>query len=669
MNIKIESVSKKEESIFDAPLSSTIITQQEILNSGVTSIMEALRLAPGMIVREQSPGNFDVHLRGFDAVPPNSTFVTSSNTLTLVMIDGRPVYNYFAGGTFWETLPIGLSDVEKIEIVRGPSAALYGPNAATGVVNIITQKASKAGGSFTANIAEGEHHSRIITGSLGYRHKDVGIKLSANYQRKNRQETEYYELYRDIYVSNPSDLYTYTPRPMSNANEKFPEPNLSLEKYGVNTFINFTPSDDISFDLSLGIQDSRSQKVYIDNNATVFNTFDSETKYADLKAKIFGFSGQISYLTGQQEPLGIPRWPFDFSTLDILLEYDYQGSNFDLRPGVSWRKALYDAGFIGGEQELNAIAAFLRAEYRPSEQWRFIAAIRADKHNYPDDIYPSFQFATTFKLNQDNILRAVYARAARSPAMYPTYLDFKFEADRPTSNTYFHYSGNNELDLTVMDMIEFGYRKNLSNLFLLDVETFYNFVRDFYGTGTMEKSVTQVDDKTFRRTITEQQNLDLKAEQYGVTLALSYTGSKSFWAKIFGTIQYTKLTDHASDIYMEEFGEYTLEDRKHDGTPLFYGGIDINYRPLRKWNLNSNAYFYTSNTYEYKSVNAKGGGRRIPVFETESKFILNTKVSYNISKHASFYLNARNLLNNTSQEFAWTDRIGRTFLFGLNVGY
>ena len=247
LDIRIESVSKKEESGFDTPLSSTVITRQEILNSGATSITEALRLAPGMIVREHSPGNFGIHIRGFDNVPPNNTFIMSANTLTLVMIDSRPVYNYFSGGTFWETLPADLADVEKIEIIRGPSAALYGPNAASGVVNIITRKAEKAGTSFSADIAAGEHHSRSGAGALEYRPDDrFGMRLSASHRRRNRQETEYYELYRDIYVSAPSELYTYTPRPLSNSDGKFPDPDLSLEKYGANAFMNFRLGRSIS---------------------------------------------------------------------------------------------------------------------------------------------------------------------------------------------------------------------------------------------------------------------------------------------------------------------------------------------------------------------------------------------------------------------------------------
>ena len=142
MKIEIVSASKKAESTFDAPLSSTVVTKSEIEASGVTTIEEALRLVPGMIVREETNGNFDTHIRGNDNLPPGNFTFFSMNNMTLVMIDGRPVYNYANGGTFWETLPISLVDVERIEVVRGPSTALYGPNAVTGVINIITNKSS-----------------------------------------------------------------------------------------------------------------------------------------------------------------------------------------------------------------------------------------------------------------------------------------------------------------------------------------------------------------------------------------------------------------------------------------------------------------------------------------------------------------------------------------------
>ncbi|NJK85337.1 MAG: Plug domain-containing protein [Bacteroidales bacterium] len=140
LNKDVTSASKRAEKSIHSPLSTTVISKEEIEASGATSIPEALRLVPGMIVREKTPGNYDVHIRGNDNVPPKNMFLYSENMMSLVMIDNRPVYNYSFGGTFWETLPVDLNDVERIEVIRGPSSALYGPNAVNGVINIITKR-------------------------------------------------------------------------------------------------------------------------------------------------------------------------------------------------------------------------------------------------------------------------------------------------------------------------------------------------------------------------------------------------------------------------------------------------------------------------------------------------------------------------------------------------
>lgn len=132
LNQKVSIASKESESLFEAPFSTSVITKEDIQKAGSTSLMEALRLIPGLIVREQTNGNYNIHIRGGENVQQNTVFATSANTTTLVMVDNRPVYNYYQGGTFWESIPIDLNDIERIEFVRGASSAMYGPNAVSG---------------------------------------------------------------------------------------------------------------------------------------------------------------------------------------------------------------------------------------------------------------------------------------------------------------------------------------------------------------------------------------------------------------------------------------------------------------------------------------------------------------------------------------------------------
>ncbi len=98
LNKDVTSASKSEKNLFDSSLSTTVLTQEKITGSGATSIEEALKLVPGIIVREKTNGNYDVQIRGGQTIPMNNMLIYSENTTTLVMIDGRPVFNYGMGG-------------------------------------------------------------------------------------------------------------------------------------------------------------------------------------------------------------------------------------------------------------------------------------------------------------------------------------------------------------------------------------------------------------------------------------------------------------------------------------------------------------------------------------------------------------------------------------------
>jgi iron complex outermembrane receptor protein len=257
MNVPINSASKKDETLFDAPLSSYTITRGDIDKSGATSIMEALRLAPGVIVREQTNGVYDIHLRGLDNILRTSQDYTKSNLTTLVMIDNRPVFNHNLGGTFWEALPVDLNDVERIEIIRGPSAPLFGPNAVTGVINIITKRIEKDGIYTNASVSGGNVGTTIANGAFGVRtNEKFNFIISGNYQKRERFDSKYYNPATDDYASAIEVFPT-------SANRRFPDPELAVDKWGVNAFLNYAPQEKVNFDLSFGLQDASTQKNFL----------------------------------------------------------------------------------------------------------------------------------------------------------------------------------------------------------------------------------------------------------------------------------------------------------------------------------------------------------------------------------------------------------------------
>jgi iron complex outermembrane receptor protein len=137
MKIQVTSVSKRPEKLSDAAAAIYVITSEDIRRSGVTSIPEALRLAPGLEVARQDSHTWAISSRGF-----NDEF---ANQL-LVLIDGRSVYTPLFAGVYWDVQDLALEDLERIEVIRGPGASLWGANAVNGVINITTKKAKDTQG-------------------------------------------------------------------------------------------------------------------------------------------------------------------------------------------------------------------------------------------------------------------------------------------------------------------------------------------------------------------------------------------------------------------------------------------------------------------------------------------------------------------------------------------
>jgi iron complex outermembrane receptor protein len=132
MTLKVTSVGKKPEKLSDAAAAIYVITQEDIRRSGVTSIPEALRLAPGLEVARQDAHTWAISSRGF-----NDEF---ANQL-LVLIDGRSVYTPLFAGVYWDVQDLLLEDIDRIEVIRGPGASLWGANAVNGVINITSKRA------------------------------------------------------------------------------------------------------------------------------------------------------------------------------------------------------------------------------------------------------------------------------------------------------------------------------------------------------------------------------------------------------------------------------------------------------------------------------------------------------------------------------------------------
>jgi iron complex outermembrane recepter protein len=137
--VKVTSAARRPEPLANASTAITFISREDIRRSGASNLPEALRLLPGLAVFQAGTRDWAVSARGFHQ--------QSSNKM-LVLIDGRVVYSPIFAGVFWDVQRVPLETIERIELIRGPGAALWGANAVNGVINVVTRPAGETSGGF-----------------------------------------------------------------------------------------------------------------------------------------------------------------------------------------------------------------------------------------------------------------------------------------------------------------------------------------------------------------------------------------------------------------------------------------------------------------------------------------------------------------------------------------
>ncbi len=150
-NLRVTTAALRPERYSDTPASIYVIRGEDIRRAGATSLPEALRLAPNLEVAQVSASSYAITARGFENVVTNKL---------LVLLDGRTLYTTVLSGVLWDAQDVMLDDVDRIEVISGPGAALYGANAFAGVINIITRSAADTQGArITAGASDVERNA------------------------------------------------------------------------------------------------------------------------------------------------------------------------------------------------------------------------------------------------------------------------------------------------------------------------------------------------------------------------------------------------------------------------------------------------------------------------------------------------------------------------------
>lgn len=448
MNQEVTIVTKRAEPLAESPSAVQIITSDDIRRSGASSIPEALRLASNLQVAQVDSHQWAISARGFNN--------TSANKL-LVMIDGRTVYTPLFAGVFWDVQDTFLPDIERIEVVSGPGATLWGANAVNGVINIVTKSAretqgvvAEAGGGSLLRDFVGARYGGQIGENLFFRLYGKYFDRENTVMPSGRDATNDWYMgqggFRLDWLPTNGNALTVQGDAYGGSFEQ-PAPG-STSVDGQNLLARwvrtFSEESDLMVQAYFDRTRRRSPNVFVEN----LNTYDLDFQH---------------------------RFPL--------------GSHQSLMWGLGYRLMQDDVGnsaalaFLPEERNLQLFSGFLQDEITLVEDKLFLTLGSKVEHNdYSDfEVQPSVRLA--WRVDDRQTLWAAVSRAVRSPSRIDR--DLYFPGVAP-----YTIAGGSGFDSEKLIAYELGYRVRAAERLSLSLAGFFNDYDDirslepFGGTNT-----------------------------------------------------------------------------------------------------------------------------------------------------------------------------------------
>jgi outer membrane receptor for ferrienterochelin and colicins len=439
------SATGKPQRASDVPANMEIITQDDIRRSGAASIPDALQFVTGVDVRRYGLADAEVGIRGYNQ---------AYNPRLLVLVNGRQVYSEDFGHVSWPTIPVQLEEIRQIEVIKGPNSALYGFNAVSGVINIITydplrdrvNAATLRGG--TQDYVGG---SVVGTGRIG---DDVGLRLSAGGFRAHDFEFG------------------------SHAPVDAVERNLSplIGTFNIDARARVAPGIETFIEASMG--DSRfAEKVFTDTFDTIFSRTNSLRLGVNADTRI-GLLSLSAYRNEQLNSVeaaslsGLANWVNEDVYVVQASDLVKLGTDHTVRVGLEYRNnAIRAPGFVRGTIGYEVYAASLMWDWAIAPRLSLTNAVRVDDlylsysgstapgsgfsaedYNHAGFAVPSFNSGLVFKATDIDTLRLTVARGVQVPSLVDFGLQFPASQFSPAV-----VAGNPNVHPSTVDNVEFDY--------------------------------------------------------------------------------------------------------------------------------------------------------------------------------------------------------------------
>ncbi|MGP1835221.1 TonB-dependent receptor plug domain-containing protein [Shewanella frigidimarina] len=468
LNVEVTSVSKQKQPLSNSPAAIYVITSEHIRNSGATSIPQVLRDVPGLHVGQIDSQKWAISSRGFNG---------RYNNKLLVLMDGRTLYSPIFSGVYWEVQDTLMADIERIEVIRGPSAAMWGANAVNGVINIITKHSADTSGGY-AELGAGDYEQ----GFAGFRY---GSTLSDNATSR-------------VYVKGHSrDSLEYNSQDLDSG---LAEQLATVDKD--NDWMHLQVGGRVDMELDTGTSLMLSSDVYrtemqqtsyypslVGPSYRDFNSNDISSDGFNLLSKLtkaLSPTSQYSLQAYYDYAKRDDDW-YGFSSETVDVDFQHQllvGQNHNIIWGLGYRFIQDDFDqstiIVSSESEstrTNLWSAFIRDEITlvDDELWLTLAS-RFEHYDYTGfEVQPNARLM--WQLNKKNNLWASVARAIRTPSRIENNLSVNSQIIPPSVQSplvSIWVAGNEDYKSEVIISYEVGYRFTPAKKWSFDSTIFYN---------------------------------------------------------------------------------------------------------------------------------------------------------------------------------------------------
>ena len=481
MNVDITSVSKKAEKSSNAAAAIYVISNEDIKRSGAVNLPEVFRMVPGMQVGQIDSNKWSISARGFD-----SQF---SNKL-LVLIDGRSVYTPFFSGVYWEIQDTPLEDIERIEVIRGPGATLWGANAVNGVINIITKDAQDTQGTYLeAGFGTLDKVNTVVRhgGQIG---SDVYYRNYAKYYNGGETKT--------VARANADD-------------------NWDMARSGFRVDWEKSAEDSVDFigDVYYGTIDENSITAGISENDVSGANVIGKWEHAFSKDSELSVQGYADYISRNEAKLGQRRLTLDLEAQHVRKINDKN----EIIWGMGYRYVRDDIDnkisptVTDQSRSDNLYSAFIQDKYTISPDKLFVTFGTKLEHNN----YSGFEYQPsvrgTWLVNNNNTLWGAVSRAVRTPNRFDssTLLSYTIPSVPPIRFDRTGIESFNSEDLTAYEL---GFRSQVNQDVSIDATVFFNDYTDLRttenGTSSFEFGTVVIPGSYYN---------NAKAESYGLEVA------------------------------------------------------------------------------------------------------------------------------------------------------